>query len=87
MTDAPANPLRIPASFHIFTFMKVEENLSDMKVRLAQQLLGIDDVDILAEVQAILDGATNQDNWWDQLNPEEKAELYEDDRQLDAGES
>ena len=66
--------------------MKIEENLSDMKVRLTQQLLGIEDVDVLAEVQAILDGADRGD-WWDELTPEEQAGLDEADRQLDAGES
>jgi predicted transcriptional regulator len=67
--------------------MKVEENLSDMKVRLAQQLFEVEDLDVLAEVQAILDGAANQGDWWDQLTPEEQAGLDEADRQLDAGES
>jgi predicted transcriptional regulator len=66
--------------------MKIVENLSDLKVRLTQQLLGIEDVDVLEEVQAILDGADRGD-WWDQLTPEEQAGLDEADRQLDAGES
>ncbi|MFN8394318.1 MAG: hypothetical protein U0176_06525 [Bacteroidia bacterium] len=66
--------------------MKVVDNLSDMKLRLTQQLLGIEDVDILAEVQAILDRADRGD-WWDELTPEEQAGLDEADRQLDAGES
>ena len=57
-----------------------------MKLRLTQQLLGIEDVDILAEVQAILDRADRGD-WWDELTPEEQAGLDEADRQLDAGES
>ena len=72
--------------WHIFTFMKIEENLSNLKVRITQQLLGIEDVDVLVEVQAILDGADRGD-WWDDLTPEEQAGLDEADQQLDRGES
>ena len=63
---------------HIFTLMKVVDNLSDMKLRLTQQLLGIEDVDILAEVHAILDRADRGD-WWDELTPEEQAGLDDAD--------
>ena len=84
--DLATTGLRKSDQLHIFTPMKIVENLSDMKVRLTQQLLGVEDVDILAEVQAILDGADRGD-WWDELSPEEQAGLDEADQQLDEGES
>lgn len=67
--------------------MKVEESLSELKVRLTQQLLVTDDIDVLAEVQAILERASSPDDWWEDLTPEEQAGLDEADGQLDAGES
>ncbi len=65
--------------------MKVEENLSDMKLRLTQQLLGIEDVNVLAEVQAILDRALADGAWYDSLDDDEKAEVDESEADVATG--
>ena len=65
--------------------MKIEENLSDMKVRLAQQLFDVEDLDVLAEVQAILDRALADGEWYDSLTEEERSEVDETEADVAAG--
>ena len=65
--------------------MKIEENLSDMKVRLAQQLFDVQDLDVLAEVQAILDRALADGEWYDSLTEEERSEVDESEVDVAAG--
>jgi predicted transcriptional regulator len=65
--------------------MKVDENLSDMKVRLAQQLFEVEDLDVLAEVQAILDRALKDGEWYDSLTDEDRAEVDESEADVAAG--
>ncbi len=65
--------------------MNVQEDLSEMKLRLTQQLQWIDDLAVLAELQSILDAALADGVWYASLTDEERAEVDASEADVAAG--
>ncbi len=66
--------------------MKVHESLSDMKVEVTRLLMATDDQALLDEIYAILlNAADNDENWYENLDDEDKASIERGEADIAAG--